>query len=150
MVKDGIADVLDLMVICVESGLGLEQSLDRVSRDIEMSNPVIAEELRMTVAEMRVLPQARMALDNFAARSGQPLVRSVVTTLTQALQYGTPLAHSLRTLSAEMRTLRILEVEERAVRLPVLMTIPLILFLLPSLLCVIAGPAALNVMHSGH
>lgn len=148
LLRIGIADALDLLVICVETGLGLEQALERVSRDIAFANPVISEELAKTVAEIRVLPQMRDAFDNFARRSKLPAVKSVMTTLIQTIQYGTPLAQSLRVLSADMRMRRILEVEERAARLPVLLTIPLILFILPCLFLVVGGPAALQVLAS--
>ncbi len=142
--RDGIADALDLMVICTEAGLGLEQGMDRVSRDIAISNPIVSEELRKTTAEMKVLPQMRDALDNLAKRSGLPIVRSVVTTLVQSIQYGTPLAHALRVLSAEMRAHRMLEIERKAAQLPVLLTLPLIMFILPCLFMIVAGPALLN------
>ncbi len=144
--RDGVSDALDLMVICTESGLGLEQGMDRVARDIAISNPVVAEELKKTTAEMKVLPQMRDALDNFAKRSGLPIVKSVVTTLVQSIQYGTPLAHSLRVLSAEMRAHRMLEIERKAAQLPVLLTLPLIVFILPCLFLIVAGPAVLNTM----
>jgi tight adherence protein C len=88
----------------------------------------------------------RDALDNFAKRSGLPAVKSVMTTLVQTVQYGTPLAQSMRILSAEMRALRLLQIEERAARLPVLLTLPLIVFILPSLFLIIGGPAMLQVM----
>ena len=146
--RDGISDALDLMVICTESGLGLEQGMDRVARDIEISNPIVAGELKKTTAEMRVLPQMRDALDNLAKRSGLPIVKSVVTTLVQSIQYGTPLGHSLRVLSAEMRAHRMLEIEAKAARLPVLLTLPLILFILPCLFLVVAGPAILNTVRT--
>jgi tight adherence protein C len=150
--RDGVADALDLMVICTESGLGLEQGMDRVARDIGISNPVVAEELRKTTSEMKVLPQMRDALDNLAKRSGLPIVKSVVTTLVQSIQYGTPLAHSLRVLSAEMRAHRMLEIERKAAQLPVLLTLPLIMFILPCLFIVVAGPAVLNSIRNiaGH
>jgi tight adherence protein C len=144
--RDGIADALDLMVICTESGLGLEQGMDRVARDIAISNPVVSEEFRKTTAEMKVLPQMRDSLDNFAKRSGLPIVKSVVTTLVQSIQYGTPLAHALRVLSAEMRAHRMLEIERKAAQLPVLLTLPLIMFILPCLFLVVAGPAVLNTL----
>lgn len=146
----GIADALDLLVICVEAGLGLEQALDRVARDISEANPVVAEELSKTVAEMRVVPQIRDALDNFARRSNIAAIKSVMTTLIQAVQYGTPLSNSLRVLAAEMRSHRMMRIEERAARLPVLMTIPLIMFILPCLFIVIGGPAILRVMDTFH
>lgn len=150
--RDGISDALDLMVICTEAGLGLEQGMDRVARDIAVSNPIVAEELKKTTAEMKVLPQMRDALDNLAKRSGLPIVKSVVTTLVQSIQYGTPLAHSLRVLSSEMRSHRMLEIERKAAQLPVLLTLPLIVFILPCLFLVVAGPAVLNTIatFAGH
>jgi tight adherence protein C len=144
---EGVPDALDLLVICVESGLGLEQSLDRVSRDIAIANPVIATALGNAVAEMRVLPQMRDALDNLAKNTGLPAIKSVVTTLIQGIQYGTPLSQSLRILSAEMRAKNLIALEERAARLPVLLMIPVILFILPSLFLVIGGPVAIQVIH---
>lgn len=144
---EGVPDALDLLVICVEAGLGLEQSLDRVSRDIAIANPVISQALSNAVAEMRVLPQMRDALDNLARNTGLPAIKSVVTTLIQGIQYGTPLSQSLRILSAEMRAKNLIALEERAARLPVLLMIPVILFILPSLFLVIGGPVAIQVMH---
>jgi tight adherence protein C len=144
---EGVPDALDLLVICVEAGLGLEQSLDRVSRDIAVANPVIAQALGNAVAEMRVLPQMRDALDNLAKNTGLPAIKSVVTTLIQGIQYGTPLSQSLRILSAEMRAKNLIALEERAARLPVLLMIPVILFILPSLFLVIGGPVAIQVIH---
>lgn len=144
---EGVPDALDLLVICVEAGLGLEQSLDRVSRDIAIANPVIATALANAVAEMRVLPQMRDALDNLAKNTGLPAIKSVVTTLIQGIQYGTPLSQSLRILSAEMRAKNLIALEERAARLPVLLMIPVILFILPSLFLVIGGPVAIQVIH---
>jgi tight adherence protein C len=144
---EGVPDALDLLVICVEAGLGLEQSLDRVSRDIAIANPVIATALSNAVAEMRVLPQMRDALDNLARNTGLPAIKSVVTTLIQGIQYGTPLSQSLRILSAEMRAKNLIALEERAARLPVLLMIPVILFILPSLFLVIGGPVAIQVIH---
>jgi tight adherence protein C len=145
--SEGVPDALDLLVICVESGLGLEQSLDRVARDIVLANPVIAGVLANAVAEMRVLPQMRDALDNLAKNAGLPAIKSVVTTLIQGIQYGTPLSASLRILSAEMRAKNLIALEERAARLPVLLMIPVIMFILPSLFLIIGGPVAIQVIH---
>jgi tight adherence protein C len=145
---EGVPDALDLLVICVEAGLGLEQSLDRVSRDIAIANPVIATALGNAVAEMRVLPQMRDALDNLAKSTGLPAIKSVVTTLIQGIQYGTPLSQSLRILSAEMRARNLIALEERAARLPVLLMIPVIMFIMPSLFLVIGGPVAIQVMNT--
>ncbi|HEY5210806.1 MAG TPA: type II secretion system F family protein [Stellaceae bacterium] len=144
---EGVPDALDLLIICVEAGLGLEQSLDRVSRDIAIANPIIGQALANAVAEMRVLPQMRDALDNLAKNTGLPAIKSVVTTLIQGIQYGTPLSASLRILSAEMRSKNLIALEERAARLPVLLMLPVIMFILPSLFLIIGGPVAIQVIH---
>jgi tight adherence protein C len=140
------ADALDLMVICVEAGLSLEQALDRVGREMQMTSLVVSQELNMTVGEMRVSPSIDVALYKFAKRADVQSIRSVVTTMIQSMQYGTPLAQSLRVLSAEMRSHKLLQLEEKAARLPVLMTVPLIIFILPCLFIVIGGPAVLHVI----
>ncbi len=149
-IEDGLPDVLDLVVICAEAGLSLEQALERVGRELRLARPVLAEELMLVVAEMRMLSDRTRALENFANRSGLASVRSIVGTLTQTLRYGTPLAQSLRVIAAEMRKAQTLRIESRAARLPVALTVPLILFILPCLIVVIAGPGALQVMNYMH
>jgi tight adherence protein C len=142
----GLPDALDLMVICTDAGLGLEQALDRVARDIEIGRPTLAAELRLTLAEMRVLPQLRDALQNLGARTQSRPIQVLVSTLVQTLQYGTPLGQSLRTLSAEMHIHRFLQYEANAAKLPVLLTLPMVLFILPTMFLVIGGPAVLKVL----
>jgi tight adherence protein C len=144
-IEVGMPDVLDLLVICAEAGLSLDQAIDRISRELRPSHPEIAEELAITAAEMRVMEDRAAALENLAQRTGLEIMRGVTATLAQAIRFGTSLAESLRVLSAEMRTARILRIEERAARLPVLLTIPLMLFILPALFFVIGTPVALRV-----
>jgi len=144
-IEDGMPDALDLMVISVESGLSLDQAIGFVSGEIAMAWPEVAQELEITAAELRVLGDRREALENFANRVGLQSVRSIVATLVQTMRYGTPLAQSLRVLAAEMRTARLLRIEERAAQLPVLLSIPLILFILPCTFIVVAGPAVMRI-----
>ena len=145
-IEQGIPDALDLLVICAEAGLSLDQAVYQVSQDIRSSNRAVAEEFAMTAAEMRVLSNRAEALANMVERTGLANLRSITTTLSQAIRFGTPLAESLRTLAAEMRNERMLRIEERAGRLPVLLAMPLACFIFPSLLIVIGTPVALRIM----
>jgi tight adherence protein C len=138
-------DALDLLVVCAEAGLSLDQAIDQVSRDLRLSHPEVAEEFEITAAEMRVAPDRGAALDSLVRRTNLETLRSITATLTQAIRFGTPLAESLRVLAAEMRTARILKIEERAARLPVLLTIPLLCFILPALFIVIGTPVVLRI-----
>jgi tight adherence protein C len=144
--QTALPDALDLMVICAEAGLSLDATLVRVSRELEPSWPEIAEEFGITAAELTFLPERRLALDNLNARTNLSSIRGVVNTLLQTAKFGTPLAHSLRVLSAEFREARMIKAEEKAARLPALLTVPMILFILPTLFIVLMGPAALNVI----
>ncbi len=144
--EQGIPDALDLLVICAEAGLSLDQAVEQVSRDLRPSNRAVADEFATTAAEMRVLPNRAEALENLVERTGVSSLRSITATLTQAIRFGTPLAELMRILAAEMRTERMMRIEERAARLPVLLSIPLALFILPCLLLVIGTPVALRVM----
>ena len=144
--ENGMSDALDLMVICVESGLGLEPALERVSQEIGPANEAVAIELELTVTEMRIVADRRTALTNMGVRTGLDQLRRFGSTLAQTLQYGTPLADALRILSAEMRTETMTRFEAKAARLPVLLTIPMILFILPCLFLVVGGPAAVQAL----
>jgi tight adherence protein C len=146
VLADSLPDALDLLVICTDAGLGLEQALDRVAHDLAPSRPVLAAELQLTLAEMRVLPQIRDALTNLAARTQSRPIQLLVGTLVQTLQYGTPLGQSLRTLSAEMHVHRFLQYEANAAKLPVMLTLPMVIFILPTMFLVVCGPAALQVI----
>jgi tight adherence protein C len=141
----GLPDALDLLVICAEAGLSLDQAIEQVSEDLRTSNPAVSEEFATVASEMRVLADRGEALENFVRRTGVTSVRSITATLNQAIRFGTPLAESMRILAAEMRSMRLLRIEERAARLPVLLAIPLALFILPSLLMVICTPVALRL-----
>ena len=141
-----LPDGLDLMVICAEAGLSLDATLARVSRELGNGAPELGEELAMTAAELTFLPDRRLAFDNLNARTNSDGIRAVVNTLQQTAKFGTPLAQSLRVLAAEMRTARITRAEEKAARLPALLTVPMILFILPTLFIVLLGPAALGII----
>jgi len=141
-----LPDGLDLMVICAEAGLSLDATLVRVSRELGNTWPELAEEFGITAAELTFLPDRRMAFENLNARTDSEGIRGVVNTLQQTAKFGTPLAQSLRVLATEMRTARMTRAEEKAARLPALLTIPMIIFILPTLFIVLLGPAAINVM----
>jgi tight adherence protein C len=142
----GIPDALDLMVICAESGLSLNQSIEEVSRQLGASHKDVAYEFAATSAEMRVLADIGQALDNLVERTGLPDLRSLIATMKQSLKFGTPLAESLRTIAAEMRATHQARMEERAARLPVLLAIPMMMFILPCLLMIVSTPMVLRIM----
>jgi tight adherence protein C len=144
--EQGVPDALDLLVICAEAGLSLDQAIEQVSQDLRPSNSAVADEFATTAAEMRVLSNRAEALENLVQRTGLSTLRSITATLTQAIRFGTPLAESMRILAAEMRNERLLRIEERAARLHVLLSIPMALFILPCLFMVIGTPVALRVM----
>jgi tight adherence protein C len=145
-VERGLPDAIELLVVAVEAGLALEDSLERIVVELRRSQPPLAEELSILVADLKLLPNREEALNKFAERVDRPTVRSVVTTLAQTMQFGTPLAQSLRVMSAELRNDTLVKLEERANRLPVLMTIPMIVFLLPAIFLVVGGPAVLHLI----
>ena len=140
----GLPDTLDLLVICAEAGLGLDAALIRVSRELGLSFPELADELHLTSVELSLLPDRRQALENLNKRTDMPGIRGVVNTLFQSEKYGTPLAQSLRVLAAEFRNDRMMKAEAKAARLPAIMTVPMILFILPPLFIVLIGPAAIT------
>ena len=141
-----LPDGVDLMVICAEAGLSLDATLLRVSRELANSFPELAEELAITAAELTFLPDRRMAFDNLNNRTDSDAIRAIVNTLQQTAKFGTPLAQSLRVLSAELRAARLTRAEEKAARLPAMLTVPMIVFILPTLFIVLLGPAAINIM----
>jgi len=137
-------------VICAEGGLSLDGALNRVSREFRRFLPEMADELGLAAIELGFLPNRRQALMNLAKRTDLPSIRGVVNTLVQTERYGTPLAHSLRVLSAEFREERMLKAEEKAAKLPATLTVPMILFILPTLFIVLIGPAIIQVMATFH
>ena len=139
-------DALDLLLICVESGMSIEVAFRRVSTEIGTQSIPLAEELTLTTAELSYLPERRLAYENFGNRTGLEAVKSVTTALIQAERYGTPLGQALRVLSQESRDQRMNEAEKKAAALPPKLTVPMILFFLPVLFVVILGPAAIKLM----
>lgn len=138
-------DALDLMLICVESGISMELAMRRVADEIAAQSTQLAEELVLTVAELSFLPDRRVALENLGTRTGLDDVKSVTQALIQADRYGTPVAQALRVLAQESRDQRMNEAEKKAAALPPKLTVPMILFFLPVLISVILGPAGIQV-----
>lgn len=134
-------DALDMMLICVEAGMSIEMAFDRVGGEIAGVSTELAEELKLTNAELSYLQDRRDAYDNLAKRTNHPGVKSVCMALAQAERYGTPLGSSLRVMAKENRDLRIAEAEKKAAALPAKLTVPMIVFFLPVLFLVILGPA---------
>lgn len=143
----GLPDALDLLVICADAGLPLETALDRVAQEFRESDPPTANELALTAGEMKILPDRRQALVNLGVRTGLESFIALGGTLAQTLQYGTPLTQALRTLSGELRHTMLVRFEERAARLPVLLTLPMIGLFLPCVIIVVLGPAGVQVYH---
>lgn len=141
----GMPDAMDMMVICGQAGLGLEASVERVGIEIHHAHPVVAEELTRTAHEMQVNADTRVALVNFGKRTGLENARRLSAMLIQSIQYGTPLTVALRTLSAEQRQEMLARFESKAGRLPVLLTLPMIIFILPCVFLIVAGPAMVDV-----
>ncbi|MCW2272505.1 type II secretion system F family protein [Rhodoblastus acidophilus] len=139
-------DALDLLLICIESGMSIEHGFRRVSQEIGVRSLALAEEFTLTTAELSYLPDRRTAYDNFYARTGLDDVKNVVTSLVQAEKYGTPLGTALRTVSQEARDTRMMEAEKKAASLPPKLTVPMIICFLPVLFAVIMTPAVIQVM----
>jgi tight adherence protein C len=144
--ETGIPDALDLLVVCAEAGLSLNQAVEEISHQLQLSNRDVADEFAATAAEMQILADFGQALNNLVERTGLEDLRSLVATLKQSLKFGTPLAESLRMLATEMRTARQARIEERAARLPVLLAVPMMMFILPCLLMIVGTPVALRLM----
>jgi tight adherence protein C len=142
----GFPDALDLLVICTEAGLGLEQALSQVAHDLRYSTPDIASEFAITAAEMRVDADRRVALEHLAARTGLDTLQGMISILNQSVRFGTSLAESLRQLSAEARTVRMYRLEERGARLGVTLLLPVVAFIVPCLFLVFLGPITLRAI----
>jgi tight adherence protein C len=144
-IQKGLPDALDLLVICAEAGLTVDSAFGRVAKELGRAYPELGDEFGLTAIELGFLNERRQAFENLATRVALDAVRGVVTTMIQTEKYGTPLASALRVLSAEFRHERMMRAEEKAARLPAIMTVPLILFILPTLFVVIMGPAACSI-----
>jgi tight adherence protein C len=145
-VERGLPDALDMLVICAEAGLGLVSAITRVGTEIRAAHPAVADELLMTADELHVIAEPRTALANMGIRTGLSSLKRLSATLIQSQHYGTPLAHALRALSSEMRQEALIRFEERAARLPALLTVLMILFILPAVFLVVGGPAMIQVL----
>ena len=144
-IQKGLPDALDLLVICAEAGLTVDSAFNRVAKELGRAYPELGDEFALTAIELSFLTERRQAFENLAYRVDLDAVRGVVTTMVQTERYGTPLASALRVLSAEFRNERMMRAEEKAARLPAIMTVPLIMFILPVLFIVILGPAACSI-----
>jgi tight adherence protein C len=149
-IKRAFPDALDLLLICVESGMSIEAAFRKVSDEIGTQSVPLAEEFTLTTAELSYLPDRRQAYDNLVQRTGLDSVKAVGLALQQAERYGTPLGTTLRVLSQESRDMRMSEAEKKAAGLPPKLTVPMIVFFLPVLFVVILGPAAIKVMEIQH
>ena len=144
-IRKGLPDALDLLVICAEAGLTVDVAFNRVAKELGRGFPELGDEFALTAIELGFLTERRQAFENLAYRVDLEAMKGVVTTMIQTEKYGTPLASALRVLSAEFRNDRMMRAEEKAARLPAIMTVPLILFILPTLFIVILGPAACSI-----
>lgn len=144
-IRKGLPDALDLLVICAEAGLTVDAAFNRVAKELGRAYPELGDEFTLTAIELSFLNERRQAFNNLAYRVNLDAVKGVVTTMVQTERYGTPLASALRVLSAEFRNERMMRAEEKAARLPAIMTVPLIMFILPVLFIVILGPAACSI-----
>lgn len=145
-IRLGLPDALDLLVICAEAGLTVDAAFSRTARELGSAYPELADEFGLTAVEIGFLTDRRQAFLNLAARIPLESIKGVATTMIQTEKYGTPLASALRVLSAEFRNERMMRAEAKAARLPAIMTVPLILFVLPALFIIILGPAACSIM----
>lgn len=145
-IMQAFPDALDMMLICVESGMSIEMAFAKVGAEIGTASTELAEELQLTTAELSYLQERRMAYENLARRTGHEGVKAVTMALVQAERYGTPLGDALRVMSKENREMRMQAAEKKAAALPAQLTVPMILFFLPVLFLVVLGPAVIKVM----
>ncbi len=146
-IRKALPDALDLMMICAEAGLSLAAALDRVSKELARMSPILAEEFSLTSVELGFLPDRATALKHLAERTEIPEMRGFVNVIVQTEKYGTPIAQALRVLAKDFRTQRMLRAEQKAARLPAMMTVPMIVFILPTLFIIVIAPAAISVMN---
>lgn len=143
--EEGMPDALDLIVICSDAGLGLESAITRIATEMREANPAVALEFNLLDQEMRLLSNRRRAIANFSERSSVPVVQRMAATLLQTIEYGTPLSRAFSGLAAEIRQERLTRMEEKAVKLPTLLVLPMMMFILPCLFIVLMGPAAIKI-----
>jgi tight adherence protein C len=144
-VERGLPDALDMLVICAQAGLALETAIERVAIEFAAANAAVSQELAVCASELRIGADRRTALLALGDRTGLDNMKRFAATLIQTMQFGTPLTHALRVLASEMRTDNLTKYEEKAARLPVLLTLPMILFILPTVFIVVGGPAGIRI-----
>jgi len=144
-VERGLPDALDMLVICAQAGLALETAIERVAIEFAAANAAVSQELAVCASELRIGADRRTALLALGERTGLDNMKRFAGTLIQTMQFGTPLTHALRVLASEMRTDNLTKYEEKAARLPVLLTLPMILFILPTVFIVVGGPAGIRI-----
>jgi tight adherence protein C len=142
----GLPDALDMMVICAQAGLALENAIERVAIEFAYANKAVSQELAICASEMRIGSDRRMALQGLGDRTGLDSMKRFASTLIQTMQFGTPLTQALRVLASEMRVDNLTRYEEKAAKLPVILTFPMILFILPCVFLVVGGPAAVRIV----
>lgn len=149
-IERGLPEVVELLVICAEAGLSLDAGLDRTVIELRRTQPDLAHEFMITLADLKILQDRDLALAKLAERIPMPGVHAVVTTLSQTMRYGTPLAKALRSVATELRDTALSRLEERANRLPVILTVPVVVFILPALFLIVGGPALLRIADLFH
>jgi tight adherence protein C len=145
-IEQGLPEAIELLVIAVEAGLSLDDAIDRIVIELAESQPQVAYEMALTSADLKILPNREAALGKFAERVDLPSVKTFVNTLSQTMRYGTPLAQALRVVGGELRNDELMRLEENANRMPVMLTIPMVIFMLPSLFLIIGGPTVLKLV----
>ena len=148
-IKEAFPDALDMLLICVQSGMSVEAAFGKVANEVTATSLELAEELSLTTAELSYLQERRQAFENLGRRTGLAGVKAVTTALIQAERYGTPVSQALRVMAKENREIRMSEAEKKAAALPPKLTVPMILFFLPVLFVVILGPAAITIWFNG-
>ncbi|MDR3179351.1 MAG: type II secretion system F family protein [Holosporaceae bacterium] len=146
-IERGVPDLVDLLVICTESGLDLNRSLRRIAKEMRTSNPILADELGLMSIEMEMIPDQKQVFENFERRVDSLQIKSLAKSLSQSMEYGASLSVTLRDLAVESRQKRMLDAEARAAQIPTLLTLPLMFFILPCLLIVMLGPVIIEVIH---
>lgn len=147
-IRKAFPEALDLMVICTEAGLSLTSTVQRVAREISQVSPDLGYELALLSIELNIFSDRKRALQNFSDRLDSPYFKAIISNIIQAEQYGTPIAQTMRVISEQFRQDRLVEAEEKAAKLPVLMSLPMMLFIFPCIYIVILGPAMIKVLEA--
>lgn len=147
-IEHGVPDFVDLLVICTESGLDLNRSIQRISREMRTSNPILADELSLTAIELEMIPDTRQVFENFENRTDCLEIKAISSTLVQTSEYGSSISNALRDLAIESRQKRMLEAEAAAARAPTMLTLPMMVFIMPCLFIIMLGPVIIGMIKS--